>query len=847
MHSLLYFVDPLTVLFGILNFLMVGVVTTSRPQSGQDRIESLLEAMTLSEKLTLLHGTEDPSGAVGAGYIPGIPRLDIPPLRFTDGPAGIRTSEPATALPVPLLRGATFSPDLARRCGQVLAREGRARGRDVLLAPMVNIIRVPEAGRNFESFSEDPYVTSRLAAQEVRGIEEEGMIATTKHFLANNFETDRDHVSVEVDERTLREIYLPAFRSAVAAGTGSVMGAYNRVNGTYACDHERLLSDLLKREMGFEGWVMSDWYARHSLGAIHAGLDMERPGLDIPEAPQAVYFGEPLRAAVKAGCIDEREVDESVGRILRQMKRMDLLGTPPARPAMRPEQGAALAREVAVAGAVLLKNEDDTLPLDREHLSSVVVVGPPAKRPLYAGGGSSRVIPFDVEAPLEALRRRLGEGVDVHYESGLDLDGTPVPASALSPSRHISVEGLRRTGDNDTMQIDSTLDFTGDDALPADSAWTWSGLVTAPEEGTYALKLQATGGMGTLFLDGERRAAVGDFYDQAGLIPTQEGLSSATVMLDMKEGESHEITVAVEGGEEGFVQTDDEPLQVRLAWVPPSRRTAARAQAVEAARAADATVVFGYDEGKEGDDRASLTLPHSQDKLIQSVADVGTSTTVVLNTGGPVSMPWLDSVGSVLEMWYPGQEGGDATAAILTGDAAPSGRLPVTFPRRIEETPTHPEERYPGVNGRAHYSEGIFVGYRWYDQNDTEPLFPFGHGQTYTQFAYTDLSVRAVGRRYEVRFRIENTGERTGTAVPQVYVGRPSSPPVPMAPKELAGFTRRTLAPGEATFVSIPIKPEVFSYWSSAHDEWRTARGRRPIYVGRSARHLPLEEEIRIE
>jgi beta-glucosidase len=711
---------------------------------------------------------------------------------------------------------------------------------------MVNIIRVPHAGRNFETFSEDPFLTSRLGAQEVKGIEGEGMIAATKHFLANNFEEGRDRISVELDERTLREIYFPGFRSAVAAGTGSVMAAYNRVNGTYACDNERLLSDLLKRELGFEGWIMTDWYARHSLGAIQAGLDMERPGLDFPGAPQAVYFGESLRAAVETGRIAEREVDRSVRRILRQMQRKDLLGDPPPRPSMDLEKGATVARDVAVSGAVLLKNDEQMLPLELEGGTSVAVVGPTAQRPLYGGGGSSEVIPSDGDVPLEAFRRRLGDEVDVRYEPGLDLDGVPVPSSALAPSKHISIDGLRRSTDDGAIEIDSAIDFTGENALPGASRWAWSGILTAPETGTYDLKLQTKGGGGTLFVNGEERTATRGFYNEAGLIPTDEGLHSATAQIEMTEGETCEIRVTVEEGERGFVASNGVPVQVRLAWVPPSRREAFRTRAVEAARAADATVVFGYNEGKEGTDRSSLFLPARQNALIRSVADASASTTVVLNTGDPVRMPWLENVESVLEMWYPGQHGGDATAALLTGDAAPGGRLPVTFPRREQDAPTHPKKRYPGVNGRVHYSEGIFVGYRWYDENDIEPLFPFGHGLTYTRWAYSDLSVRAIGRGYEVQFRVENVGKRTGTVVPQVYVGRPPDPPVPMPPKELAGFERLELAPGEATTVSIPVENRAFSYWSTEHDEWRIASGHRPIYVGTSSRELLLEQEVRV-
>lgn len=836
-----------TLLFAGGALLLLSTIASTGASVDQDVVSSLVEAMTLDEKLSLLHGARDPSRTAGAGYVPGVPRLGVPELRLTDGPAGIRTSEPATALPAPIMLGATFDPDQAHQYGTVLGREGRARGQDILLGPMVNLIRVPQAGRNFETFSEDPVLTRQMAAQEVHGVEGEGLIAAVKHYIANNFEEKRDRISAEIDERTLRELYLPGFRGAIEAGAGSVMAAYNRVNGTFSCDHDRLLSDVLKTEIGFEGWIMTDWFAPHTLGALEAGLDQEMPGLDFSAAPQAVYFDDPLRAAVNSGRIPEEEVDGSVRRIVTQMHRKDLLESAEAtRPDLDPNRGASVAWEVAVSGAVLLQNEEDTLPLVDTDLSSVAVIGPTAKRPLAGGGGTSRVTPFSLESPVDALRRRLGTDVSVRYEDGLALDGVPVPPSALAPSEQISIDGLRRETANSTVEIDSEIDFTGADGLPKGSAWEWTGILTAPETGRYALMIQTSGGGGRLSVDGEPLVSTHGFYSDAGLLMTEDGLESATATLELTAGEARSITVTAKGMD-GARSTNGEALQVRLAWVSPRRRRAARVQAAEAAREADATIVFGYNEGREGTDRVSLALPAAQDALIDVVAEASDETAVVLNTCGPIEMPWRDDVEAILQMWYPGQEGGDATAAVLLGDAAPGGRLPVTFPQSEDDAPTHPPERYPGISGRAQYSECIFVGYRWYDALDIDPLFPFGHGLSYTTFTYSDLTVHDTEEGAEVRVRVRNTGERAGTAVPQVYVGPPTDPPVPMAPKELGGFDRVRLDPGEERVVTLPIDRRAYSYWSVDHDEWRVAAGVRPVYVGASSREIRLEGELDVE
>jgi len=819
-----------------------GLVTVRDAAIGTDGdtgVAALLREMTLAEKLAFLHGTRDPVDRGQAGYVPGVPRLGVPPLRLADGPAGIRTSLPATALPAPVALAASFAPDLARRFGQVIGREGRARFQDVLLSPMVNIVRVPQAGRNFETLGEDPVLAARMVAEEVRGIEGEGLIATVKHYAANSYERDRTTTDAIVDGRTLNEIYLPGFEAAVGAGAGSVMCAYNRVNTVYACDSRELLTDVLRTRFGFTGWVMTDWFARHTLGSLDAGLDQEMPG-------QGAY-SDSLLDAVETGRIPAAAVDRAVGRILSQMERMGLLnGTAPLRPPLDEETGRIVAREVAVAGAVLLKNRDNVLPIRARDLRAMVVIGPTARVPLVGGGGSSRVAPLRTVSLVEALHRRAGGNATVRHLGGIDLDGSPVPAAALAPAEGAGGGGLTRTVFDGTTRVDSTLDFTGTGALPAWYVRTWRGTLTAPSTGDYDLKLQAKGAPVTLALDGRRLLSTGTFFGNASLLPTADGLENATATVRLEAGVPRTVLISVGGGPPSMLGAGTTSLQVRLAWVTPERRAAFRQEAAAAARSARAVVVIGYDEGTEGADRPSLALPGAQDELIGAVVEANPRAVVLLETGGAVLMPWLERAAAVLQVWYPGQEGGEAVAALLLGEANPGGRLPVTFPRAEADAPTATPARYPGVEGRAAYDEGVLVGYRWYDAQGIEPLFPFGHGLSYTTFAYDGLDVRPAGDGLDITFRVRNTGKVPGDDVPQVYLGPPADAPVPMAPRQLVGFERLALAPGERRSVRLHVDGRQLSYWSVEAGAWVRVAGPRTVYVGASSRDLRLQATVEV-
>jgi beta-glucosidase len=792
------------------------------------RVDQLLAQMTLDEKISMLHGTQEPAGGIGqAGYLPGVPRLGIPPLRLTDGPAGVRTQQPATALPAPVSLASTFDVALARRYGQTMGREARARNQDVLLAPMVNIVRVPQGGRNFETLGEDPYLASRLVASEVDGVQGEGVIATIKHFAENNQENQRQSVSADVDEQTMREIELPGFEAAVKAGSGSVMASYNKVNGTWASENGVLQNDILRKDWGFAGFVMSDWGATHSgAAALTNGLDLEMPG--------GTYFGK-LGAAIASGEVKEADVNQAVRRILVQMDRVGLLS--PAqklRPTLDAAVDAKAARDIAIAGAVLLKNAGNVLPLGNADYQSLLVMGPTAKSLLVGGGGSAKVLPMHTGSPFDALKRRAGATAMIAYVPGYDVEGALLPGSAMDMA---------------------AIDFTGARAIPAGQTWTATGTITAPATGDFELKLQTLGGRGSIQVDPPPPAAVpaagagaapgrggrggGRGGGGAGLLATSDGLNNTTTAAHWDAGSKHQVVVSGTAG-------TNTPLQMRLNWVVPGWREQKIAEAVAAARAARTVVIFAYDEGSEGRDRPSLSLLGYQDDVIQAVAAANPRTVVVLNNGAPVTMPWAANVASILQMWYAGQEAADATTALLAGDATPSGKLPVTFPVRAEDAPTAPPDRYPGVNGHGQYSEGIFVGYRWYDEKKIEPLFPFGHGLSYTTFAYSNVSATATAEGFDVSVTVKNTGAREGTEVPQVYLGPPPTLPAPMALQKLAGFDRVTLAPGQSKTVSIHIGVRELSYWSTEKHGWVVATGKRSVGVGSSSRDIRVKTEITV-
>ncbi|WTP55983.1 beta-glucosidase [Streptomyces phaeochromogenes] len=792
---------------------LAHAATARRQPAAGPRVEGLLTKLTLDEKLSMLHGATDPKALGQAGYVPGVERLGIPPLRLADGPAGVRVKQHATALPAPVLLAAAFDPGLARRYGQVIGREGRALGQDVLLSPMVNLIRTPYAGRNFETFSEDPLLSADLVAEEIKGIQSEGLIATVKHYAMNNQEKDRDSIDVRVDEQTLNEVELRAFEAAVGAGARAVMGAYNKVNGTYACESKELLTGILRDRWGFEGWVMTDWHAAHStVASLTAGLDMEMPN--------GKYFGAALKTAVQNGSVSEEYVDRAVRRILTTMDDFGMLdGSAPPRPARNPSAGAAVALEVAKAGATLLHNRNGTLPLTGEAARSIAVVGPTGSLPFVSGGGSAHVIPDHAERPLDAITSRAGRGAQVSYALGEDLFGKPLPEDALAEG--IDPEGQR---------------------VAAGKTWTYKGTLTVEDADEWTFVIHYSGTRPKVLLDGVDLFPVATGLAEhftGGLVSAApDGLAVRRRTLDLAAGE-HRVEITAKGGAQG--QT------FRLRHATGATRAQDVAEAVEAARAAESVVLFAYEDATENQDRTTLALPGHQTGLIEAVTAVNPRTTVVLNTSSSTSMPWLERTAAVLQMYYPGQEGAAATAAVLFGDCDPGGRLTQTFPVDDAHHPVAGDtRRYPGVNGVEEYSEGVHVGHRWYDAEDVRPLFPFGHGLSYTSFVYEGLGVERTGDGLEVVFTVRNTGRRDGVDIPQVYVGASPDLQVDQAERVLGGYQRLALKAGESRKVTVRVDERTLSSWDAKRHGWVLGTGRRTVWVGASAGELRLSGRAQV-
>jgi beta-glucosidase len=722
--------------------------------------------MTPDEKQALVHGTRDPRDLGQAGYWPGVPRLGIPPLRFADGPPGINANRSSTAMPAPVALAATFDIEAARQYGIVLGSEAAALAQNVVLGPHVNIVRDPLFRRNHTAFSEDPLVSALIGAAEIRGIQSQGVMAQVKHLAGYNGAQE-----VAIDKRALRDMYLVPFAAAVEAGVASVMCAYNKINGDWACANGALQNDILRGDLGFRGFITSDWGATHSAEDIQRGLDLEMPGREIHGRPGGPYFTGPLPPDA---------VDRAVRRILEQMNRFGMLKRKPAGP--RPidvEAGARAARAVATQGAVLLRNAANALPLGPHDLASLVFIGPTAGQ-LAAGYLGERGYGFEsrLVSPLAAMRRTS----HVEYSPGVDLTGSTIVAS-----------GTR-------------LEFN---SIAPDSDFQWSGTLNIEEEGDYTFLVQpklgqGSEGSGTLMIDGKRAARTGGpgfggtgvkAKKWSGIVPTTDGRDNGIgAAVHLTRG-PHRIDLTANSTGEG-------PLSIRYAWITPQARRSAIDAATRSA-AGKTAVVFAWAG------TGMIDLPEQQNELIARIAGVARKTIVVLNTGGPVLMPWKDKASSILEMWYPGQEGGWATIDFLLGRANPSGKLPVTFPRRLEDTapyaPGHPERTAP----QAIYSEGLAVGYRWFDQERIEPLFAFGHGLSYTTFEYSDLKVDGA----TVSVTLRNTGRRRGAEVVQVYVGEPHV---------LRAFTRVELAPGEFRRVSLDLDRYA----------WLPARTGRRVFVG---------------
>ena len=810
-------------------------------------VEGLLGQMTLQEKVALLSGSD-------FWHTSAIERLGIPALKVTDGPSGARGSAgfitggnvKAACFPAGIALASTWNSELVERVGRALGQEARSKGAHILLGPTVNIHRSPLAGRNFECYSEDPFLCARIAVAYINGVQSQGAGATVKHLVCNDSEFERMSISSEVHERPLREIYLPPFKAAVQeAGVWAVMAAYNKVNGTFASENAYLLTEILRKEWGFDGVTMSDWFGTHSgAPSVNAGLDLEMPG-------PSLWRGEELIKAVERGEVQEGSVDESVRRLLRLLVKVGLFERPEeaAEQAIDRPEHRALIREAAGEGIVLLKNERDTLPLQREKLKSLAVIGPNAKVARIMGGGSAQVSPHYAITPFDGVMAKVGGSVHAGYELGCTND----KLLPLLDSEQL-LAGSEGTEHGFAVEYFATPDLSGTPAwreLRQSSEMMWQAGLPYPgaagmyqfsvrcmarflprESGTYTFGL-LSGGLSRLFIDGKE---IIDNWTQQTTGDVYFGQASTEVRntLEVIAGQACTLTLEYSKGWAPMAL-------LRLGWQPPLPADALERAAATAATA-DAVLVFvglSSEWESEGFDRPSMDLPGEQNALVERVAAANPRTVVVLNTGSPVSMPWLEKVAAVVQAWYPGQECGNAIADVLFGDVSPSGKLPLTFPARLEDNPAY--INYPGENGKVFYGEDLFVGYRYYEKKKIAPLFPFGSGLSYTTFGYGPLSLSAMeigpDETVQVSVEITNTGARAGKEVVQLYV-RDVQSGLHRPEKELKGFTKVQLEPGERKTVTLSLTDEALAYYDDASHEWVAEAGTFEVLVGSSSQDI---------
>lgn len=807
--------------------------------TGDARVDGLLRQMTLPEKLLLIHGSPEPpaSDQGQAGYWPGLARLGIAPMRFSDGPPGVLTRAASTGMTATMGLAATFSRADAYANGVVIGRDARALGQQVVLEPFINLFRDPAFVRAYNTFGEDPFLTGQMAAAQIRGTQDQDVMSQAKHYIAYDGGND-----VVVDEQALHEIYAAPFAAAVGAGVSSIMCSYNRVNGPYACGNEATLQGLLRGELGFAGFVTSDWGATHDASFINDGLDLEMPG-PLLHAQLPAYFGSAMLAALHRGTVGEAAVTRAVGRILRQMQRFGYLDHAPSlgvgpEPIDADEQVVLRTAEDA---AVLLKDEDHALPLQVRAPQSVALIGPGAGQTVAIGIAGEKALGH-VErqiGPYRALQGLLGPAAArIHYAVADDMTGVPVPSAQLS---HDGRSGLLRDG----AHTDAQLDFTRASGrpLPPGSSHRWRGTLSVPAAGRYWIDLQILGAAGLLSIDGRQVGATSSLFlhgnvlqpGQDNVLPTTDGLDNVRCALELPAG-AHTLDVQVSGDSSG------QPVQVRLAWSTPQQQRRERAAAIQAARTADSAVVFAWSQGQP-----AFGLPADQDRLIDDIAAVNAHTIVVLNISQPIAMPWLGRVQAVLLTWWPGDAGGQAAAELLLGRVSPAGRLPFTWPRRLQDgladDPAAPQRSSAGVHGRTSYGEGIFIGYRWFDRQRLEPLFPFGFGLSYAGFDYSALRIAAAADGgLDVSFTLRNRGTQDADEVPQIYLGAPRLAPrgAQFALHALVGFDRVHLAAGESRAVRLHVPLRELQYWSRVRHAWALPGSPRALYVGASSRDLRL-------
>ena len=797
------------------------------------RALALLGQMNLTDKVSLLHGSNSPSYT---GLMAGVPHLGIPALTLNDGRQGFRPNDGSsgqTAFPCQLAVVSTFDVDLMRAFGAALGEEFADKGANVVLAPMLILARVPQGGRNFESIGEDPELAYNLAFAHVSGVQSvPGVLCNADDFVLNNQEDDRGDISAVCDERTLFELYYRGYKGSIDAGVDSIMCSYNRINGTHACENNVTLGHLKSPTgLNFSGHVLSDWGGVHStVASALAGLDMEMPG--------SLFFGDLLVEAVVTGAVPESVIDDKVLRILTPMFAQGVFDIPrsgtPDTNTTSPRH-AALARTIAAAGMVLLKNENGVLPLS-DSVRNIVVVGLAADvTPYCCGAGSGGLIPPYVITPLAGVRERAGAGVNVTYVPANDNFQNISTWFAASRGDHfldfscdecydlyidVRSEGFASPGPCSADLECSELQLWWNGVSQSNLVFV-EGLGFSPPPGyayvrplAYILPVNYSGELETTVLE-----------LWSGLdTPTGQPSFSHTDFWTLSSNASR--TDAIAGN---YTKVLELGRVLTRPFVP-------RAPAVDGV-----VLIVVSTPSSEGGDRTNLNLSAADDALIAAWAMSNpTNTLVIINNPGAVVMGWAEGVSAIIAAWYPGQEMGHALADVLWGDVNPSGRLPLTFPKTNNDSPLRTPAQYPGVNGTVTYTEQLLIGYRWFDAAAVAPLFPFGHGLSYTSFAYSNLTVDAAVDAPNVRvtFVVTNAGSRAGKEVPQTYVTFPATAGEPL--NQLRGFSVVLLDAGEAISVSVTLTPRDLSVWDVDAHAWARVPGTFGVHVGASSRDFRL-------
>jgi len=832
----------------ILNLILCSVIAQTNERASIQAKE-MLQKLTIEDCIHLISGSDDMNA-------PGIPRLGIPDLKMTDGPFGPHTGK-APGFPVGICLAATWDTILINQAASLMGKCTHAQGKNTLLGPCINIHRVPNGGRNFESYGEDPWLTSRMAVAFIKGLRKENVLPMVKHFACNNNDWNRSCTNVDVDERTLREIYLPSFEAAVKEGGAlGVMSSYNYIRGLHASEQEYLIRQILKNEWGFKGIVVSDWTSVYStVGPINAGLDVEMP--------MPVYFlPDSIRKYLKMGLIMEEILKEKAERLLYVRYASGINESAPIKQGssiLMSSETNKMVRDLAEKGITLLKNENKILPLSGSYLKSIAVIGPNAATLQSGGGGSSYIESFYRVTPLEGIRKLAGKDIEVTYALGdplvynridpiastcfLQPDGK-TPGLKAEYYNNVSFEGKPTYS-----CVDTSINFTWFDQQPAPGldrskySVRWSGYLVPPQTGWYTLKYMTL-----------NAGVNGDFtIDYAMVLIDNKAVIDHSHRQDASPGVMQQY---FEAGKKYALRVEmavpHNRGQAILGWIPPvktNKNANLITEAVDVAAKADVAIVcVGWNslyETEGYDKEEGISLPCFQEDLITAVAAVNPNTIVIVNSGTPFFCEkWAPKVKGLIMAYYPGHEGGNALANILFGKVNPSGKLPFTCIADSSQTPVY--KNYTNVVPTINYAEGLYFGYRYIDKNKMTPQYSFGYGLSYTSFAMSNAKAQVNGSHATVTLSVKNTGDREGEEVVQVYVC-PQNPKVDKPVKELKGFAKVFLKSGETKQLSINLSPRAFAYFNVDQMKWLTEAGKYKLIIGNSSQNVQQTVNVNVK